>query len=98
MKIQPINDKVVVRPDAQADQTAGGLMLPIGAQERQQAGTVVAAGPGRTHETTGLFKPCAVKEGDRVLYAKYSGVEFELNGAKVLMLDESDVLAILTEE
>jgi len=98
MKITPLHDKVVVKPDAQADQTDGGLLLPAAAQERQQAGTVVAAGPGRTHETTGQFKPCAVKPDDRVLYAKYSGVEFDLNGTKVLMLDESDVLAILTEE
>ncbi len=98
MKITPLHDKVVVKSDDQAEKTAGGLLLAESAKERQQLGTVVASGPGRFHETTGQFKPCAVKPGDRVLFAKYSGAEFDLNGDRVLMLDESDVLAIMTEE
>lgn len=98
MKITPLHDKVVVKSDAVADKTEGGLFLANEAQERQQLGTVVAAGPGRVHETTGLFKAIQVKPGDRVLFAKYAGAQFKLNDQDVLMLDENDVLAILTED
>lgn len=98
MKITPLHDKVVVKADAVAEQTESGLMLAREAQERQQEGTVVAAGPGVFHATTGQFKATQVKPGDRVLFAKYAGAQFKLNGEEVLMLDESDILAILTEE
>lgn len=98
MKIQPLHDKVIVRPKPKADQTSGGLLLPANAQERQSEGTVVAVGPGRLHETTGQFKATAVKADQQVLYAKYSGAEFEHNGETLLMLDEGDILAILTPE
>ena len=97
MNIQPLHDKVVVKADAVADKTEGGLLLAQGAQERQQEGTVVAAGPGRYHETTGQFKATQVKPGDRVLFAKYAGAQFKLNDDEVLMLDEGDILAILTD-
>jgi chaperonin GroES len=98
MKITPLHDKVVVKADNVADRTDGGLLLASEAQERQQEGTVVEAGPGRFHETTGQFRATQVKAGDRVLFAKYAGAGFKLNGDDVLMLDESDVLAILVEE
>jgi chaperonin GroES len=98
MNIKPLHDKVVVKADAVADKTEGGLFLADSAKERQQEGTVVAAGPGRVHETTGQFKATQVKPGDRVLFAKYAGAQFQLNGEEVLMLDEGDVLAILTND
>jgi chaperonin GroES len=98
MKITPLHDKVVVKADAVADKTEGGLLLAQAAQERQQEGTVVAAGPGVLHQTTGQFKATQVKAGDRVLFAKYAGAQFQLNGEDVLMLDEGDVLAVLTED
>lgn len=94
MNLKPLADRLVVEPIEQEEVTAGGIILPESAKEKPQQGKVIAAGPGRTDDK-GKRVPLEVKVGDRVLYAKYSGTEVKLEGKKLLILRESDVLAIL---
>ncbi len=94
MNLKPLADRLVVEPIEQEEVTAGGIILPETAKEKPQQGKVIAAGPGRTDDK-GERVPMEVKVGDRVLYAKYSGTEVKLDGKKLLILRESDVLAIL---
>jgi chaperonin GroES len=94
MNLKPLADRLVVEPIEQEEVTAGGIILPETAKEKPQQGKVIAAGPGRTDEK-GKRVEMEVKLGDRVLYAKYSGTEIKLDGKKVLILRESDILAIV---
>jgi chaperonin GroES len=94
MNLKPLADRIVVEPIEQEDVTAGGIILPETAKEKPQQGTVIAAGPGRVDED-GNRVAMELKVGDRVLYAKYSGTEIKLNSKKVLILRESDILAIV---
>ena len=94
MNLKPLADRLVVEPSEQEEVTAGGIILPETAKEKPQQGKVLAAGPGRTDED-GKRVVMEVKVGDRVLYAKYSGTEIKMDGKKVLILRESDVLAIV---
>lgn len=94
MNLKPLADRLVVEPIEQEEVTAGGIILPETAKEKPQQGKVVAAGPGRTDDE-GDRIAMEVKVGDRVLYAKYSGTEIKLDGKKVLILRESDILAIV---
>jgi chaperonin GroES len=94
MNLKPLADRLVVEPIEQEEVTAGGIILPETAKEKPQQGKVVAAGPGRTDDE-GERIAMEVKVGDRVLYAKYSGTEIKLEGKKVLILRESDILAVL---
>ena len=94
MNLKPLADRLVVEPIEQEEVTAGGIILPETAKEKPQQGKVIAAGPGRTDED-GERIPMEVKVGDKVLYAKYSGTEIKLDGKKVLILRESDILAIV---
>ena len=94
MNLKPLADRIVVEPIEQEEVTAGGIILPETAKEKPQQGTVIAAGPGRTDED-GNRVAMEVKVSDRVLYAKYSGTEIKLDSKKVLILRESDVLAIV---
>ncbi len=94
MNLKPLADRLVVEPLEQEEVTAGGIILPETAKEKPQQGKVVAAGPGRTDED-GKRVAMEVKVGDTVLYAKYSGTEVKMSGKKVLILRESDVLAIV---
>jgi chaperonin GroES len=94
MNLKPLADRLVVEPLEQEDVTAGGIFLPETAKEKPQQGKIVAAGPGRVDED-GKRVALEVKVGDRVLYAKYSGTEIKLDGKKVLILKESDVLAVV---
>jgi chaperonin GroES len=94
MNLKPLADRIVVEPVEQEEVTAGGIILPETAKEKPQQGKVIAAGPGRTDED-GKRVAMEVKVGDKVLYAKYSGTEIKLDGKKVLILRESDVLAIV---
>ena len=94
MNLKPLADRVVVEPIEQEEVTAGGIILPETAKEKPQQGKVIAAGPGRTDEK-GKRVDMEVKVGDRVLYAKYSGTEIKLDGKKLLILRESDILAIV---
>ena len=94
ISIKPLGNRVVVEPEEQEDMTSGGIVLPETAKEKPQQGKILAAGPGE-REDEGKRSPLDVKEGDTVLFAKYSGTEIKLDGKKVLILRESDLLAIV---
>jgi chaperonin GroES len=95
LKLKPLGDRLVVEPVEQEEVTAGGILLPETAKEKPQEGKVVAAGPGRFDEAGKRVK-MEVKEGDRVLYAKYAGTEVKVEGdKKLLILKESDILALV---
>ena len=94
MNIKPLADRVVIEPIEQDEVTPGGIILPETAKEKPQQGKIVAAGPGRTDEK-GKRVDMEVKLGDRVLYAKYSGTEIKQDGKKLLILRESDILAVM---
>ena len=94
LSLKPLGDRVVVEPIEQEEVTAGGIVLPETAKEKPQKGTVLAVGPGDRDED-GDRIPMDVKEGDTVLFAKYSGTEIKMDGKKLLILRESDILAIL---
>ncbi len=93
-KIQPLADRVVVQALEEADQTRGGLYIPDTAKEKPQQGKVVAVGPGKLSEQGERLDP-DVKEGDTVLYGKYSGTEVTVEGEEFLILRESDILAVI---
>lgn len=95
-KIRPVGDRVVVKPAQKEEVTKSGIVIPDTAKEKPQEGTVVAVGAGKLTEK-GDRQPLEVKEGDRVLFAKYGGTEFKLDGEDMLVLRESDILAILSE-
>jgi chaperonin GroES len=95
MKLRPLNDKIIVKPLKAEEKTKSGIIIPDSAKERPQEAEVVAVGPGKVNETTGARNPIDLKAGDKVLYSKYSGTEFKLDGDDVLMLDEGDVLAVI---
>lgn len=92
--LKPLGDRLVVEPQEQEQITASGLVLPETAKEKPQQGVIVAAGPGR-RDDDGKRIPLDVAVGDTVLYAKYGGTEVKIDGKKVLILKESDVLAIV---
>jgi chaperonin GroES len=95
INLKPLADRLIVEPIEQEETTASGIILPETAKEKPQEGKVLAVGPGRKDEE-GERIPMDVKEGDRVLYAKYAGTEVKLpEDRKVLVLKESDVLAIV---
>ncbi len=94
MKIKPLDDRVVVRPHEAEETTAGGIVLPDAAKEKQQRGTVIAVGPGRLLDS-GERSAIAVQVGDEVLFGKYGGTEIEVDGEEVKILRESDILAKL---
>ncbi len=94
-KLAPLADRVVVRALDEGAQMRSGLYIPDTAKEKPQQGEVVAAGPGKFDEKGGQRIPMDVKVGDRVLYGKYSGTEVTIEGEQLLILRESDVLAIV---
>jgi len=94
-KLKPLGDRLIVEPIEKEEVTASGIVLPETAKEKPQEGQVLAVGPGRRDEE-GKRIPMDVKEGDRVLFAKYAGTEVKLEtDRKVLVLRESDILAIV---
>lgn len=94
MKLKPLGDRVVIQPTEQEEQTSLGIFLPETAKEKPQQGTVIAAGPGARKET-GERIHMDVNVGDKVLYAKYAGTTIKLDGKELLILKESDILAIV---
>ena len=94
MNLKPLGDRLVIEPVEQEEQTASGIFLPETAKEKPQQGKVVAAGPGSRKES-GERIDLDVKVGDTVLYAKYAGTTIKLDGTEYLILNESDVLAIV---
>ena len=93
VKVSPLADRVVVKPMEETEQMRGGLYIPDTAKEKPQQGEILAVGPGRYEKDKRV--PMEVKVGDKVLYGKYSGTEVTLDGAQVLILRESDVLAVV---
>ncbi|HZY45969.1 MAG TPA: co-chaperone GroES [Anaerolineae bacterium] len=94
MGLKPLGDRVVIEPIEKEEKTASGIILPETAKEKPQEGTVLAAGPGRTDDD-GKRIAMDVKVGDTVLYAKYAGTEIKIDDRKLLILKESDILAIV---
>jgi len=94
LNLKPLGDRLVVEPMEKEERTASGIILPETAKEKPQEGTVLAAGPGRTDDD-GKRIAMDVKVGDVVLYAKYGGTEVKIDDKKLLILKESDILAIV---
>jgi chaperonin GroES len=94
LSLKPLGNRIIVEPAESEEVTAGGIVLPETAKEKPQKGTVLAIGPGE-RDDDGDYIPMEVKVGDTVLFAKYSGTEIKLDGKKLLILRESDLLAIV---
>jgi chaperonin GroES len=97
MALQPLDDRIVVKPGESEETTASGLVIPDTAKEKPQQGEVIAVGPGKRSEQTGDVIPVGVSVGDTVLYSKYGGTEVTVDGDDVLVLSARDVLAIVTK-
>jgi chaperonin GroES len=96
LKLKPLGNRVVVEPLEQEEVTSGGIFVPETAKEKPQKGKVLAAGPGE-RDDDGDYIKMDVKEGDTVLFAKYAGTEIKLDGKKLLILRETDLLAIILD-
>lgn len=94
IKLKPLGDRVVVKPAAAEEKTAGGIILPDTVKEKPVEGNVIAVGPGKIADDGKAIK-MEVKVGDRVLYGKYSGTEVTINGEEYLIMRESDIFGIL---
>ena len=93
VSLQPLEDRIVVKPSEGEEMTASGLVIPDTAKEKPQEGEVIAVGPGRFED--GNRVPLDVKVGDKVIYSKYGGTEVKLEGDEYLILSARDVLAIV---
>ena len=91
-KIEPLGDRVVIKPLPKGEVSKGGIVLPDTAKEKPQEGEIIAVGPGKLSED-GKRIAMEVKVGDKVLYSKYAGTEFKLDDEEVIILRESDILA-----
>jgi chaperonin GroES len=91
-KIEPLGDRVVIKPTPKEEVSKGGIVLPDTAKEKPQEGKIIAVGPGRLTEE-GNRIAMEVKKGDKVLYSKYAGSEFKLDGEEVIIMREGDILA-----
>ena len=96
MKIRPLQDRLIVKRIAEEEKTKGGIIIPDTAKEKPQEGTVIAVGGGKVLDN-GERSKMELKVGDRVLFAKYGGTEFKLLDEDLLVLRESDILAILED-
>src|SRR6476646_7396667 len=97
MKLKPLDDRIVVKPNEAEEKTASGLVIPDTAKEKPQQGSVLAVGPGRRSEQTGELIPLDVKVGDTVVFSKYGGTEITVEGEDLLILSSRDVLAIVSK-
>ena len=97
MKLHPLDDRIVVRPNESEETTASGLVIPDSAKEKPQQGEVLAVGPGRRAEASGEVIPMDVQVGDTVVYSKYGGTEIAVDGEDLLILTSRDVLAKLAK-
>ena len=95
-KLRPLGDRVVIQPSGREEMTKSGIVLPDTAKEKPQEGTILAAGPGRIGDD-GKREPMDVKEGQKVLYAKYAGTEFKVDGEELLIVSQKDILAIVDD-
>jgi len=93
-KLRPLGDRVVIKPTEREEMTKSGIVLPDTAKEKPQEGVIIAAGPGKILDD-GKRETMDVKEGDKVLYAKYAGTEFKIEGDELLIVSQKDILAIV---
>ena len=96
MKFRPLHDRVVVKRIDAEEKSAGGIIIPDTAKEKPSQGEIIAVGPGGRDES-GKLIPIDVKEGDRVLFGKWSGTEVKLDGEELLIMKESDIMGIIDE-
>jgi chaperonin GroES len=94
MKVQPLNDRVLVKRIEEVQVTKGGIVIPDTAKEKPIEGRVVSVGPGKMSDA-GNRMPLQVKAGDRILFGKYSGTEIKVEGEEYLMMREEDILAVI---
>jgi chaperonin GroES len=94
-KLRPLGDRVVIQPTPREEMTKSGIVLPDTAKEKPQEGTIIAVGPGRLDD--GEREPMDVQEGQKVLYAKYAGTEFKVDGEEFLIVSQKDILAIVED-
>jgi len=94
VKLVPLGDRLVVQREASEERTAGGILLPDSAKDKPTRGTIIAAGDGRVLDN-GTRAPLQVKAGDKVLFTSYAGEQIDVDGEEYLLMNESEVLAIL---
>jgi chaperonin GroES len=94
-KFTPLHDRILVRRVEEADTTRGGIIIPDSAKDKPQEGEVISAGKGKISEE-GKVRPLDVKEGDRILFGKYSGTEIKIDGEEFIIMREEEVLGVLT--
>jgi len=92
--LKPLGDRVVIEPTPKEEVTKSGIVLPDTAKEKPQEGTIIAVGAGKLDDK-GVRQPLEVKEGLKVLYAKYAGTEFKVDGKEYIILSEKDILAVV---
>lgn len=97
MKLTPLHDRVIVRRLDEETKSAGGIIIPDSAKEKPTKGEIIAVGAG-ARDDSGKLLPLAVKEGDIVLFAKWGGTEIKLDGQELLIMKETDILAIVNEK
>ena len=95
-KLRPLGDRVVIQPTPREEMTKSGIVLPDTAKEKPQEGSVIAVGPG-AFDNDGKRIAIDVKKGDKVLYAKYAGTEFKVDGEDLLIVSQKDILAIVED-
>jgi chaperonin GroES len=95
LNVKPIGDRILIEAAPAETKTASGIYIPETAQEKPQRGTVVAVGPGKYADQTGTLIPVSVQVGDKVLYGKFAGQEFTLEGKDYLIMRESDIYVVL---
>ena len=95
-KLRPLGDRLVIQPTPREEMTKSGIVLPDTAKEKPQEGSVLAVGPGRILDD-GKREPIDLKVGDKVLYAKYAGTEFKIDGDELLIVSQKDVLAVVED-
>jgi chaperonin GroES len=94
-KLTPLHDRILVKRIEEAETTRGGIIIPDSAKDKPQEGEVIAAGKGKSNDE-GKVRPLDVKEGDRILFGKYSGTEIKIDGDEFIIMREEEVLGILT--
>ena len=94
-KFTPLHDRILVRRVEEADTTRGGIIIPDSAKDKPQEGEVISAGKGKISEE-GKVRPLDVKDGDRILFGKYSGTEIKIDGEDFIIMREEEVLGVLT--
>lgn len=94
MKVVPLHDRIVVSRIESEEKTAGGIIIPDTAKEKPQEGRVIAVGPGR-RDKDGKLIPLDIKAGDRILFAKWAGTEFKLDGKEHMIMKEDDILGVI---